>query len=676
MKRFIAFTILSIAILSGCIKSGDKASVNDLYIGGISNNRLMLEGAEGSTKTFSIKANYDWTIIDYDGFTCAPSYGPKTKEGEVIEVTATALQANNTADTIYLSPLNFKLLSTRFYGISAYQLPQVRLTKGDKVYLNAKSGSTSSIKFVSSSDNIELVTQGNITASLSEKSSRNEYTITVSTNQENGTAESLNIGTISFRINDAIQESKIAVVQSSAIVLDRSEVVLPSKAEGENLLVVDSSFDVSTSVDSELFEVEKIDFNTFIVRTNVANDSNEKLYLGNVDVYLTDSPNCRVSVGVYQRKAKAPQTIIVNFIGTALQYYFNNNVTKFLEALNGNIQGDSQVMVITTDSTNDATLYELRYDAILGKAVQEKVKHLSLPTPYDSALFESNLREALEFAPAEKYALIIGSHGLGWVPKAQSTSQTLALRRLGLSYEDLWKRNENAEMTRHLGDKAPTRYNVTEIATAIEANNVKFDYILFDACLMGNVESAYDLRHSTKYIIGSPCEVMAYGFPYAKIAKYMFTEGGSNYDLDKICSEYVRYYKTEATTPSACVALTDTAELEALAQAMKAVNNAGVKSDFSLNNVQYYEGQNPHSFYDLGDMVEQSCADSAVAAAFKTQLDKTVTSRYHTTLFYSAFGSGNKYYHNINYYSGISTSAMVDHYSTDWQQTAWYKATH
>jgi hypothetical protein len=75
-------------------------------------------------------------------------------------------------------------------------------------------------------------------------------------------------------------------------------------------------------------------------------------------------------------------------------------------------------------------------------------------------------------------------------------------------------------------------------------------------------------------------------------------------------------------------------------------------------------------------MVEQSCADSAVAAAFKTQLDKTVTSRYHTTLFYSAFGSGNKYYHNINYYSGISTSAMVDHYSTDWQQTAWYKATH
>ena len=109
---------------------------------------------------------------------------------------------------------------------------------------------------------------------------------------------------------------------------------------------------------------------------------------------------------------------------------------------------------------------------------------------------------------------------------------------------------------------------------------------------------------------------------------------------------------------------------------MKAVNSAAIKDNFSLQNVQYYEGQDPHSFYDLGDMVEQSCADVEVAATFKAQLDKTVTSRYHTDKFYSAYGSNNIYYHNINYYSGISTSAMVSHYSADWQQTAWYKATH
>ena len=193
---------------------------------------------------------------------------------------------------------------------------------------------------------------------------------------------------------------------------------------------------------------------------------------------------------------------------------------------------------------------------------------------------------------------------------------------------------------------------------------------------MGNVESAYELRNATDYIIGSPCEVMGAGFPYARITPYMLTDGGISYNLDKICSEYVEYYRTEATISSACVGVIHTAELEALATEMKAVNKAGVKEGFSLDNVQYYEGQNPHSFYDLGDMVEQSCADATAAAAFKAQLDKTVTSRYHTEQFYSAYGSGNKYYHDINYYSGITTSAMVEHYSTDWQQTAWYKATH
>jgi hypothetical protein len=247
---------------------------------------------------------------------------------------------------------------------------------------------------------------------------------------------------------------------------------------------------------------------------------------------------------------------------------------------------------------------------------------------------------------------------------------------MGISPSELWKRNENAEMTRHIGDSTTTQYDITEISNAIEATGIKFDYILFDACFMSNVESTYELRHSADYIIGSPCEVLGIGFPYAKVTPYMLTNRGTSYNLDKIFSEYVNYYRTSSGTTSACVAVTHTAELERLAAAMKAVNKAGTKSEFSLENVQYYEGQAVHSFYDLGDMVRQSCADEEVAAAFKEQLDKTVTSRYHTDQFYSGYGSDNKYYHDINYYSGISTSAMVEHYSTNWKQTAWYKATH
>ena len=441
------------------------------------------------------------------------------------------------------------------------------------------------------------------------------------------------------------------------------------------MLVVESEFDINISSDSDKFSITQQKNKNFVITANCENTTAESIFLGNIDVSLVNAPHCKTTIEVMQRPVKASQTIVVHFVGTALRPYFESNIEKMLEALSLDIQGNAQIVVITTDTTNQATMYELRYDSNLGKAVKEKVKELSLPTPYNASLFENNIREALSFAPAEKYALLIGSHGLAWVPKTPTSSTLRTLKRMGLS-SSLWERMKDAEMTRHIGDKDATRYDITELSAAIAANNVKFDYILFDACFMGNVESAYELRNAAKYIVASPCEVMGAGFPYSDVMPHMLESNGASYNLDKICREYVDYYKTEATTPSACVAVTETAELEALARAMKSVNGAGIKSGFALYGVQYYEGQNPHTFYDLGDMVEQSCADATVAASFKQQLDKCVTSRYHTDRFYSAYGANNQYYHDIKYYSGITTSAMVEHYSADWQKTSWYKATH
>ena len=641
----------------------------------------MLSGSAGDASTFTFKANYDWKIIDYKGFTCTPSSGTKSEGDEVISVTATPTKSNNTADTLRLSDLNFKLLSTRFVGISAYQLPQI-IAQQRTAYVEAIAGATTTVTFKTKCnvEDIELTTNtSDISAEMSnvvDRKELHECTIRITSHSSNNESTNKELGKVGFKVNGVAQSVYITVLQSSAIALDRSIVLLPGNAGGENMFTINSKFGVEVSSDSDKFTVTKITDEAYAVRANIDNTTGKEVVLGNISIALTDIPECCISVEVRQRIDRAPQTIVMHFIGTALQYYFENNISTIMQALNANIQGEARIVAITTDSTTDATMYELRYDNILGKAVKEKVKELSLPTPYNQSVFETNLREALKFAPADKYALLIGSHGLAWVPKSTSSQTSRTLLRMGYNPSLLWQRDKNAEMTRHLGDREPTRYDISEIAAAIEANNIKFDYILFDACFMGNVESAYELRNATKYIIGSPCEVMGAGFPYLKVAPHMLTNGGTSYNLDKICSEYVNYYNTEATTASACISVTDTSELGALASAMKAVNNAGIKSNFSLSNVQYYEGQIPHSFYDLGDMVEQSCADATAAAAFKKQLDKCVTSRYHTKQFYSAYGGNGVYYHDINYYSGITTSAMVDHYANDWRNTAWYKATH
>ena len=125
MKRF-SLILLLVAVLSlllaSCVKVNQSAKVTDLEVLGITDRKLMLDGTEGVITSFSLKANYDWRIIDYKGFTCVPSSGAKTVDNEVVTITAIPLQSNNSADTIRLSDLNFKLLSTRFVGISAYQL--------------------------------------------------------------------------------------------------------------------------------------------------------------------------------------------------------------------------------------------------------------------------------------------------------------------------------------------------------------------------------------------------------------------------------------------------------------------------------------------------------------------------------------------------------------------------
>jgi len=682
MKKIGVFTTILSLLFVGCIEQeGPSAKVDDLMLmGGIENRRLLLDGTEGISSTFTFRANHDWKIIDYKGFLCEPSSGEKTVEREVATITATPLRSNNSADTIRLSALNFKMLSTRFVGISAYQLPQIRLPKGDVVYIDAVANATTSTMLVSHAKDIELDVKGEISAVLGAKNQRGEHTITIKCLESNNSTTERVLGSIGFIVDGVAQESEIEIRQISAIEFDRNIVLLPGKAGASNMLSVNSKFDVSVSSNSSLFTTQSLGDNKFLITATNNSDSEEEKLLGTIDAYLTDAPDCRIAIEVYQRQAIAPQTIVVHFVGTALGHYFNGNISKMLEALNNNTQGASRVVVVTTDSTTDATLYELRYDKFLNKAVKEQVKELSLSTPYNAAQLTSILGEALAFAPAEQYALIIGAHGHGWTPK-NFTSTSQQLRKMGMvDLSLLWQKPEGG-LTRHIGDNGYTvQYDISEIATAIESNNIQLEYLLFDSCFMGNIETAYELRNATKYIVGSPCEVMGAGFPYDKVMPYMLTDGGRSYNLDKVCSEYVEHYRNGSGVGirSACVALTHTAELEALAAAVKAVNNAPIKSNFSIDKVQIYDGLNSaynpvHTFYDLGDLVEQSCDDAEVVATFKTQLSKCVTSKYHTDTFFSDYDG--KYY-TINYYSGITTSAMVDLCSDMWQQTAWYKATH
>ena len=238
-------------------------------------------------------------------------------------------------------------------------------------------------------------------------------------------------------------------------------------------------------------------------------------------------------------------------------------------------------------------------------------------------------------------------------------------------------------MVRHIGDSASTQLDITELAGAIASTGCHMSYMIFDVCYMGNVESAFDLKDVTDYILASPCEVMASGMPYNEIVPCMIDTKSVKERLDSATKAFVDYYNnnSEGVYRSACSVVIACNQLEALAAVTKRAN--GFLQSIDPDTVQPYDGvsasRNPtHIFFDIEDYIIKACSDPAAVTAFSEQLARTISGQHHTPTFYSAY---NNKANPIEYYSGLTTSAPIvlnsaSAYIEEWKQTAWYKATH
>ena len=398
------------------------------------------------------------------------------------------------------------------------------------------------------------------------------------------------------------------------------------------------------------------------------------------------------------------QTILVYYpwtggkSSTGLLGYLQNNIDSICDGIiDRKGLNNSRVLVFLSDKYNHSTLYDLQYDATTKSVNRVPLKEYEGASYASAEGFADILNEVKTQADALNYALIVGVHGCGWTYASDwsrypyyarpsvtrpSDSALSGYSAADNSATDIssfsgiqFGSDPNAPLTRFFGSVslAENAMDISTLAEGIRESGLKMQYILFDACYMSNIETAYELKDVTNYMIASGSEIMAAGLPYRSMWSYL-NSATPNYS--GIVSTSVNFYKN-SSAPFCNLAAIDCRQVEKLASVMKEINaEYQLSASVSLDSIQHLDGFRPNLFYDLETYVDSLHPSGYLLDQFKSQLKLTIKASDHTDEAYTCIYSSDSF--KIKNYCGITISDPSQHSVAikGREKTGWWKATH
>lgn len=299
---------------------------------------------------------------------------------------------------------------------------------------------------------------------------------------------------------------------------------------------------------------------------------------------------------------------------------------------------------------------------------------------------ESVLQYVSKTFPALSYGMVFSSHATGYLPAGYYQDPK------NDSYLIEWSANIGRELTavpyiesehdpslpmvKSIGQDqvgSPGEYlsyeiNLNDFADAIP---MRLDYLLFDACLMGGIEVAYELKDKVGKVGFSQTEVLADGFCYETITSHLLNEGEP--DLVSVCKDYFNQYDLQTGVyQSATISLIDCTKLDSLTKLCK---NLFSKYSEKINaidhiKVQQFFRMGKHWFYDLESILLNAGINTEELSGLHSALDECVIYKAHTPKFMNDF--------DIHTFSGFSMylpcqgSASLDTFykTLKWNQDA------
>ena len=406
----------------------------------------------------------------------------------------------------------------------------------------------------------------------------------------------------------------------------------------------------------------KITLFAFMVFALAACDKDGRFSIGSEDPSVPSGSPGRTSTAMTRRVH-----LLYSAGYNSLAGYLSEDIGDLCAGtLPGTLSVDDVLLVFsrTTSRSQDYTtpvspvLFRLYADTD-GEAVRDTLKVWPADTQASSAaMLREVLQEVSVSFPAKGYGLIFSSHASGWLPEGYynspssfdpdwnaSSSWTQGLRLNGTPYPSMG--DPSLPPVKSIGQDAGSpavEMSLRDFASAIP---FKLDYIIFDACLMGCVEVAYELRNLAGTLAFSPTEVLAEGLDYKTLSQRLMDNHTP--DVVQICKDYFAYYDAQSgVMNSATISVVDTNALDALAALCRELFETyrnGLDS-VSASQVQRYYRFSRHWFYDLRDILLHAGLSDADDARLQAALDEAVIYKAATPRFIDAFA--------INVYSGLS----------------------
>ena len=188
--------------------------------------------------------------------------------------------------------------------------------------------------------------------------------------------------------------------------------------------------------------------------------------------------------------------------------------------------GKQQNLIVFVDLANTT----LSYIARIKDGVLLDSTSMTGINAADPAILEEMLRYTRETYPAKSYGLGLWGHSNGWI----MVKDTVTYARSRAYGQDN-------------GQDKSYWMNIPSMARAIAngMGNDKLRFIFADCCNFACIESAYELRNVTDYLIGSPAEIPEPGAPYHLIIPTLFNTSETFYE--SVINTYYDYYIEEIT---------------------------------------------------------------------------------------------------------------------------------